>query len=107
MQYAIIDHNGKQYVVKSGDTLTVDLMADKKAGDQVVFDSVLFLSDGEKKSLGTPLVKGAKVEATILSHIKGEKVRVAKYKAKVRYRNVRGFRADLTQLTVNAISIDK
>lgn len=99
MQYAVVKTGGKQYLVKSGDSLTVDHIDTEVKG--TVQLPVLAMFDTEKGSveLGSPLLK-KEVTATVLEQGKGEKVRVARFKSKVRYRKVRGFRPTLTKLSI-------
>jgi len=76
---------------------------DVPEGDQIGLDKVLLISDGEDTLIGDPVIKGAKVMATSLGQVKGDKVVVYKYKAKVRYRRKRGHRQTYTRITVNEI----
>ena len=94
---------GKQYRVKLGDEVVVDKLAGGEKG-KVEFNEVLLLVKDGKVSVGQPLVREAKVLATIVSQFKGEKIRVAKYKAKARYRRVRGFRSSLTKIKIEGLS---
>ena len=96
--FAIIKTGGKQYKVKKGDILKVEKL-NKKPGEQVVFDEVLLAGD----KIGAPLVEGAQVKAEVVSVGKGKKVRVVKYKAKVRYHKVYGHRQPFTQIKVTEI----
>lgn len=97
--FAVIKTGGKQYKVKEGQTLSVEkIFADGK----VVFDEVLLVG-GESTKIGTPLVAGAKVEASIVEHGKGEKLHVVKYKAKVRYRRKIGHRQPFTKVKIEKI----
>lgn len=100
--FAITVIAGKQYTVSPGDTLEVDRI-EGKTGDSVTFDRVLLVDDGKKTSVGTPTVKGATVKAKIVSQVQGEKVRVRRYKSKVRYRKSIGFRPQITKLEIVAI----
>lgn len=102
MNYAVIRSGGKQYKVSSGDELTIDKLSEdgKKS---VVFDEVLLLVSDEKVSVGKPLVSGAKVEATMIENIKGEKIYVKKFKAKSRYRKTTGFRAQMSVVKIEKI----
>ena len=102
MAYAVLLIGGKQYRVSPQDTLTVDKL-DFKAGTTAVFDQVYLLVDGDKVSLGTPLVKDSAVSAQILEHIKGPKIRVATYTAKSRHRKVKGHRQPLTRVKILSI----
>ena len=103
MKYAVISAQGKQYKVSEGDTLTVDKMKIDE-GEKKVFDKVLLVVDGKKISVGEPFVNGAKVSATATNHKRGDKIRVAKFKAKSRYRKVIGHRQEQTVFTINSIS---
>ena len=69
---------GKQYNVSEGDTLFIEKL-DVNAGDSVVFDQVLAIVDGENTKFGTPVVEGAKVDATVVKNGKGKKIRIFKY----------------------------
>lgn len=91
MKYAIIQLQGKQFQVSEGDQITVDRL-DKNEGDKFAITDVLLLVDGDKRKIGQPIVKGVKVNCEVLSNDKGKKIRVAKYKAKSRYRKVKGHR---------------
>jgi large subunit ribosomal protein L21 len=100
-KYAIIQLQGKQYQVAVGDEFVIDrLESDDKKIDVT---DVLLVVDGEKRQIGQPLVKGAKVSLELLADQKGEKIRVAKYKAKSRYRKVIGHRQ--LQTVVKVLSI--
>ena len=102
MKYAIVEDGGKQYKVVEGGSIDVDrYQAD--VGDQIDMERVLLVTDGEETTVGTPYVEGAKVEATIASHIKGKKIVVFKYKPRVRYRVKQGHRQKYTRLTIDSI----
>ncbi|TRZ48183.1 MAG: 50S ribosomal protein L21, partial [Dehalococcoidia bacterium] len=83
--YAIIETGGKQYKVTPGQTIDVDRL-EAAEGDTVELDGVLLIADGDKVTVGTPTVDGAKVIATSQGEGKGKKIIVFKYKPKVRYR---------------------
>lgn len=100
--FAIIRTQGKQHMVQKGDFLVVPYM-EGEIGSKVVLNEVLFIADDKKFVLGKPLVKGARVEATVKEQGKGEKIHVRRYKSKVRYRKHIGFRATLTTLEINDI----
>lgn len=99
MKYAVIKTAGKQYRVSEDEILLIEKI-DGKEGEVVVFGEVLLLVDEKKVKIGQPLVKGAKIKATILGQIKGEKIRVAKFRAKSRYRKVKGHRQSLTKVKI-------
>jgi large subunit ribosomal protein L21 len=103
MKYAIVKSGGKQYKAVPGETIQVDKLP-IDPGKKVVLNEVLFIADGVKKvTIGTPLIKGAKVETTVADQIKGPKIRVFKYKPKVRYRRRQGHRQKYTLLQVDKI----
>jgi large subunit ribosomal protein L21 len=106
MDYAVFKTGGKQYRVKPGDTLDVELLPNEV--DTVAeFVEVLALSDGGEVTIGAPLVEGAKVTAQVLSHYKDRKLMVFKYKAKTRYRRKRGHRQTYTRLRIQDIELSK
>lgn len=100
--YAVIKTGGKQYKVSEGDILVIDKI-EKKPGEKVEFPEVLLLVDGDKVQIGQPTCPGTKVTAQVLEHFKGEKIRIARFKAKVRYRKVLGFRPLLTKIQIEKI----
>jgi large subunit ribosomal protein L21 len=103
MKYAIVQSGGKQYKAIPGEVIQVDKLP-VELGKKVTLDEVLFIADGVKKvTIGTPLVKGAKVQATVEGQIKGPKIRVFKYKPKVRYRRRQGHRQRYTLLRIDKI----
>ena len=106
MDYAVIKTGGKQYRVKPGDTLDVELLP-YPVDSLAEFGEVLALSDGGEVTIGAPLVEGAKVTAQVLSHYKDKKLMVYKYKAKTRYRRKRGHRQTYTRLRIQDIELTK
>jgi len=103
MNFAIIKTGGKQYLVKEGELLEVELLASKKPGDKIDFE-VMLVASGEEIKIGKPIVKGAKVTASVVEHGKGEKVHVIKYHRKARYKRNRGHRQPFTKLNIEKIS---
>ena len=101
---AIIVTGGKQYNVSEGDTLFIEKL-DVNAGDAVVFYQVLAIVDGENTKFGTPVVEGAKVDATVVKNGKGKKVRVYKYKAKKGYHKRQGHRQPYTKVEIGKITV--
>ena len=79
--FAVIATGGKQYVVREGDTLQVELLGEHKEGDTIEFDTVLMTDDGKSSKIGTPHT-GTKVTATYLGEKKGPKLTIIRYKAK-------------------------
>ena len=75
--YAIVESCGRQYKVSEGDTIFFEKL-DAKEGEKITFDNVVLVSDDKDVKIGTPYVKGAKVEGTVISHGKGKKVVIKK-----------------------------
>ena len=100
---AIILTGGKQYNVSEGDTLFIEKL-DAQAGDDVVFDRVLAIVDGENTKFGTPVVEGAKVDAKVVKNGKGKKIRVFKYTPKKGYRKRQGHRQPYTKVEIGKIT---
>ena len=101
---AIIVTGGKQYNVSEGDTLFIEKL-DVNAGDSVVFDQVLAIVDGENTKFGTPVVEGAKVDATVVKNGKGKKIDVLKYKAKKNEKTHIGHRQPYTKVEITKIAL--
>ena len=101
---AIIVTGGKQYKVAEGDTLFIEKLP-VEAGDSVTFDQVLAIIDGEPATFGTPVVAGAKVEASVVKNGKGKKIRIFKYKPKKGYRKRQGHRQPYTKVEIGKISV--
>jgi large subunit ribosomal protein L21 len=100
--YAVVETGGKQYRVAVGQQIDVEKL-DGADGDEVALDQVLLVSDDGQTTVGTPLVAGARVLATIDTQFKDDKVIVFKMKAKKRYRRTRGHRQSLTRLIIKEI----
>ncbi|MDO9546149.1 MAG: 50S ribosomal protein L21 [Pelolinea sp.] len=101
--YAIIDNGGKQYKTFEGEYIEIDLLPDE-VGKKKSFDKVLLLSTDEKVEAGEPFLKGVSVEGTILSHFKGPKLIVFKYRAKQRFRVKTGHRQKYTRVMIDSIA---
>lgn len=101
--YAIVEIRGKQYKVQEGDIVFVDRMEEVEEGKSITFDKVLFISDGKKVTVGTDIIKGAKIEATVIGHGKSKKILVFKYKAKKNERKMRGHRQPYTKIQIESI----
>ena len=104
--YAIIESCGKQYKVSEGDVVFFEKL-DAEEGKKVSFDKVVLVSDEKKVEVGTPYVKGVKVEGKVLEHGKGKKIIVYKYKAKKNYRRTQGHRQPYTKVEITKISAGK
>jgi large subunit ribosomal protein L21 len=101
MQYAVIKTGGKQYKVSKGDVIDIDRLSEK--GKEVLFSEVLLFVNDNQVLVGKPNLSNVSVKAEVLEDIKGEKLRVSKFKAKARYRRVMGFRSSLTRLAIKDI----
>lgn len=102
--YAIVDIQGQQMRVAAGDEIFVNRLPED-AGAEVKFDNVLMISDGDNTQIGMPGIKGSSVQATILNHLKGDKVLVFKKKRRKGYRVKNGHRQYLTKIKVDSITV--
>ena len=100
--YAIIESCGKQYKVAEGDVVFFEKL-DAEEGKKVTFDKVVLVSEEGKVQVGTPYVKGVKVEGKVVSHGKGKKIIVFKMKAKKNYRRTQGHRQPYTKVEITEI----
>lgn len=103
--YAVLSSGGKQYRVEPGSTLTIEKLTEE-AGASVTFDRVLLIADGDDVTVGTPIVSGATISATILGEELGPKIVVFKFKQKAKYRRRTGHRQHLTRVRIDEISAD-
>jgi len=102
--YAIIRSGGKQYRVQQGATIDVERLAAPEGG-RVELADVLLLDEDGRVTVGTPTVPGVKVVAEVVSHGRGPKLIVFKYKAKTRYRKKTGHRQAFTRLAIQRIQV--
>ena len=100
--YAIVEIAGQQFKVAKDQKLFVHRLADAE-GAKVAFDKVYLLDDGKKVNVGAPAITGASVEATVVRHLKGDKVIIFKKKRRKGYRVKNGHRQSLTELMVENI----
>lgn len=100
--YAIIKSGGKQYRVSVGESLKVETIA-ADVGAQVVLGEVLAVSDDSGLKVGTPLVAGAQVVATVLSHGRADKVRIFKFRRRKHSMKSAGHRQNYTELKIDEI----
>lgn len=105
MNYAIIKIGGNQYKVSEEQELVIDKIEGENGG-KVEFSQVLLAVDGKKVRIGTPNLAKAKVIAEIIGQERGEKLRIAKFRAKSRYRRAQGFRSHLTRIKIKKIIIN-
>lgn len=101
--YAIIKTGGKQYMVNEGDVLTVEKL-DVESGAKVMFEEVLAVGNNGELQFGSPVVAGAKVEATVVENGKAKKVIVFKYKPKKDFRKKQGHRQPFTKVRIEKIN---
>lgn len=99
---AVIKTGGKQYIVSPGDKIKVEKL-EVEEGKEVTFSEVLLLEKSRKIEIGTPTVKGAKVEGKVLNQGKGEKLIIFKYKPKKRYKRKIGHRQKFTEVEITKI----
>src|SRR3989338_44444 len=99
--FALIETGGKQYLVKTGQVLKVEKL-EAEPGKPFVFDKVLLLAndDGTDVEIGTPYLEGVSISADIEEQGRSSKIRVVKYKRKVRYKRVIGHRQHFTKIKV-------
>jgi large subunit ribosomal protein L21 len=102
--YAIVESGGKQYKAVPGTTIEVDRLQAEE-GTQIDLDQVLLVSDGEEIQVGTPVVDGVSVKATVVEHFKGRKIIVFKYIPSKRYRRKQGHRQQYTRLQIDEILV--
>jgi large subunit ribosomal protein L21 len=100
--YAVVSSGGKQYRVEAGSLLTLERL-DGEPGASFIFDRVLLIGDGDEVTIGTPVVPGASVSATVLGEELGPKLVIFKFKQKVKYRRRTGHRQHLTRVRIDAI----
>lgn len=102
--YAVVRSNGKQYKVAAGDEIDLEALG-FEAGDPVELGEVLMVVDGESIRIGTPLVEGATVRATVVGQMRGPKIHIFKFKAKKRYRKRMGHKQGFTRVKVDEIAV--
>ena len=101
--YAVIKTGGKQYRIQVGEKLKVEQLQ-VETGSELVIDQVLMVADGDKVSVGTPLVSGAKVSATVLGQGRHDKIRIFKMRRRKHYQKHQGHRQNYTEIQITGIS---
>ncbi|MCF7952711.1 MAG: 50S ribosomal protein L21 [Spirochaetales bacterium] len=101
--YVLVEIKGKQYKAEEGALLRVDKI-EKEAGEELEFDSVLMVSDGDSTKVGQPYVKGAKISATLEEQVRDKKVLVYKFKRRKGYRRKQGHRQQYSLIKVQKIT---
>ncbi len=101
--YAVIKTGGKQYRVASGEKIKIEqIPAD--IGQEIALDQVLAVGEGDQLKVGTPLVAGAVVKATVLAHGRHDKVRIFKLRRRKHYQKRQGHRQNYTEIRIDSIS---
>ena len=100
--YAIIATGGKQYKVSAGEKLLVENLH-LGEGENVVFDQVMMLAEGENIQVGAPVIAGAAVHAKVLGHERGEKIRIIKMKRRKHHIKTQGHRQGYTSVEITEI----
>jgi large subunit ribosomal protein L21 len=101
--YAVIKTGGKQYKVATGEKIKVEQIA-ADVGQEIVIDQVLAVGDGAALTVGTPLVSGASVKATVVAHGRHDKVRIFKMRRRKHYQKHGGHRQHYTELEISAVN---
>jgi large subunit ribosomal protein L21 len=101
--YAVIKTGGKQYKVAAGEKIKVEQIA-ADVGQEIVIDQVLAVGDGSQIKIGTPLVSGATVKATVLAQGRHDKVRIFKMRRRKHYQKRQGHRQNYTELQIGDIA---
>jgi len=102
--YAVIKTGGKQYRVAAGEKIKVEqIPAD--VGSQITLDQVLMVGEGESVKIGAPVISGATVTASVLSHGRHDKVKIFKMRRRKHYQKHQGHRQNYTEIRIEAISV--
>jgi large subunit ribosomal protein L21 len=101
--YAVVKTGGKQYRVSEGDRLRVESIK-AEAGSEVSLDEVLMIGSGDSVNVGAPRVANASVSARVLSHGRGDKVRIVKFRRRKHHRKQAGHRQNYTELQITGIN---
>src|SRR3989338_7989618 len=103
-EFAVIQTGGKQYKVSSGSTISIEkIKGEYNKGDKISFDKVLLVDDGKDTTIGTPYIKGAKVDAEIIEIGRSRKILIIKYKQKSRYLRRNGHRQPFFRVKITSI----
>ncbi len=101
--YAVFVSGGKQHRVAEGDVVRLELL-EADAGQTIEFDQVLLVSNGEDVKIGAPVVEGGKVKAEVVTHGRGEKIRIVKFRRRKHFRKQAGHRQYFTEVKITGIS---
>ena len=101
--YAIVEIAGQQFKVSKGQEIFVHRL-DAEAGKTVQFDKVMLIDNGGKVNIGAPVLSGASVSATVVEHVKGDKVLVFKKKRRKTYQKLNGHRQQFSKIKIDSIA---
>ena len=101
--YAVIKTGGKQYTVKEGDVLKIELLPDD-VGNEIKFEEVLMIADGDNVVFGAPLIAKAFVKAQVLDHGRHKKIKIIKFRRRKHHMKQMGHRQYYSQVKITAIS---
>jgi large subunit ribosomal protein L21 len=101
--FAVFASGGRQHRVTEGEVIKLQLLS-VEPGEEVVFEKVLIVADGDDVNVGTPYVDGGKVTAEVISHDRGKKIQVLKFKRRKDYLRRQGHRQWFTELKITGIS---
>jgi len=102
--YAVITSGGKQYRVVEGQTLKLETLP-AEVGETISFDKVLMIGNGDDIKVGAPSLKGAKVEASIVSHGRHKKIYILKFRRRKHHRKQMGHRQNYTEVKITQIAV--
>lgn len=101
--YAVIKTGGKQYRVSQGDKLRIESLQAAE-GESITIDDILMVGEGDNITIGSPMVANASVNATVLSHGRGKKVNIIKFRRRKHHRKQMGHRQNFTELEITGIN---
>lgn len=100
--YAVVQTGGKQYRVEEGSSIQIEKL-ETEAGKEVVLDKVLLIGDGDKVTIGRPMIAGATVTADVVRQFRAPKIIVFKKRSKKGYKKTQGHRQNLTEIKIKSI----
>lgn len=101
--YAVIATGGKQFRVSEGEKIQIEKMSGE-AGQTVEFDKILMVVDGDNVQMGAPFIQGAKVNAEVIRQMRGDKVRILKFRRRKHHMKQAGHRQNLTEVKITGIN---
>jgi large subunit ribosomal protein L21 len=101
--YAVFRSGGKQHRVSEGQTVRLEKL-DIATGEAVAFDQILVIANGKNTKIGVPFVDGVKINAVVVAHGRGEKIKIVKFRRRKHYRKQQGHRQWFTDVKITSIS---